>query len=105
MWPADHRSTPKRFLLEHYRCDVYSLAVRLCALAAVGVLAISGCSGGDRTGVSRPFPAGAGRGPCEVAEQRDVPATMRDGTVLRADVYRPRTDNPVPVILMRTQYG
>jgi putative CocE/NonD family hydrolase len=30
---------------------------------------------------------------------------MRDGTVLRADVYRPRTSDPVPVILMRTQYG
>ena len=30
---------------------------------------------------------------------------MRDGTVLRADVYRPHTDDPVPVILMRTQYG
>jgi putative CocE/NonD family hydrolase len=30
---------------------------------------------------------------------------MRDGTVLRADVYRPRTQDSVPVILMRTQYG
>ncbi|MFI6365531.1 CocE/NonD family hydrolase [Nocardia sp. NPDC050630] len=30
---------------------------------------------------------------------------MRDGTVLRADVYRPQTTDPVPVILMRTQYG
>jgi putative CocE/NonD family hydrolase len=30
---------------------------------------------------------------------------MRDGTVLRADIYRPRTNDPVPVILMRTQYG
>jgi putative CocE/NonD family hydrolase len=30
---------------------------------------------------------------------------MRDGTVLRADVYRPTTSDPVPVILMRTQYG
>ncbi|TGD88585.1 CocE/NonD family hydrolase [Mycolicibacterium sp. CH28] len=30
---------------------------------------------------------------------------MRDGTVLRADVYRPDTTKPVPVILMRTQYG
>jgi len=29
---------------------------------------------------------------------------MRDGTVLRADVYRPATDQPVPVILYRTQY-
>jgi uncharacterized protein len=30
---------------------------------------------------------------------------MRDGTVLRADVYRPNTKDPSPVILMRTQYG
>ena len=30
---------------------------------------------------------------------------MRDGTVLRADVYRPKTADAVPVILMRTQYG
>ncbi|MBV8992341.1 MAG: CocE/NonD family hydrolase, partial [Pseudonocardiales bacterium] len=30
---------------------------------------------------------------------------MRDGTVLRADVYRPASAHSVPVILMRTQYG
>ncbi len=30
---------------------------------------------------------------------------MRDGTILRADVYRPQTSEAVPVILMRTQYG
>jgi uncharacterized protein len=30
---------------------------------------------------------------------------MRDGTVLHADIYRPRTADAVPVILMRTQYG
>ncbi|MGH3643309.1 MAG: CocE/NonD family hydrolase [Mycobacterium sp.] len=30
---------------------------------------------------------------------------MRDGTILRADVYRPKTSDSVPVILMRTQYG
>lgn len=30
---------------------------------------------------------------------------MRDGTILRADVYRPKTSQPVPVVLMRTQYG
>jgi hypothetical protein len=34
-----------------------------------------------------------------------VPAKMRDGVTLRADVYRPKTAEPVPVILMRTQYG
>jgi len=30
---------------------------------------------------------------------------MRDGTVLHADIYRPATNESVPVILMRTQYG
>lgn len=35
----------------------------------------------------------------------DVPATMRDGTVLRANVYRPRGDGPWPVLLTRLPYG
>jgi len=38
--------------------------------------------------------------------QRDVPATMRDGVVLRADVYRPvQGDGPWAVLLERTPYG
>ena len=81
-----------------------SVAIRLCAVAAACVVAVGGCSE-HSAGVSRPFPAGAGRGPCAVTKQTDVPATMRDGTVLRADVYRPHTNDQVPVILMRTQYG
>ncbi|MDT7758586.1 MAG: uncharacterized protein QOH27_4484 [Mycobacterium sp.] len=40
-----------------------------------------------------------------MTKQDDVPARMRDGTILRADVYRPKTAEPSPVILMRTQYG
>lgn len=35
----------------------------------------------------------------------DVPATMRDGTVLRANVYRPSGPGPWPVLLTRTPYG
>lgn len=35
----------------------------------------------------------------------DVPAPMRDGTVLRANVYRPRGDGPWPVLLTRLPYG
>ena len=30
---------------------------------------------------------------------------MRDGLVLRADVHRPATGGPYPVLLMRTPYG
>jgi uncharacterized protein len=44
-------------------------------------------------------------GPALWPSRQTCPARMRDGTVLRADVYRPETSDPVPVILMRTQYG
>lgn len=33
--------------------------------------------------------------------EHDVPAAMRDGVVLRADVYRPATGGPWPVLLTR----
>ena len=39
-----------------------------------------------------------------VAVKHDLPATMRDGTVLRADVYRPDFEGTFPVILSRTPY-
>ncbi|MEY9835739.1 CocE/NonD family hydrolase [Streptacidiphilus sp. EB103A] len=35
----------------------------------------------------------------------DLEATMRDGTVLRADAYRPTGSGPWPVLLARTPYG
>jgi putative CocE/NonD family hydrolase len=36
--------------------------------------------------------------------ERDVPIDMRDGTVLRADVYRPDSAERFPVLLQRTPY-
>ena len=36
--------------------------------------------------------------------ETDLEATMRDGTVLRADVYRPDVDGTFPIILERTPY-
>src|SRR5438045_6057121 len=35
----------------------------------------------------------------------DVPARMRDGTVLRANVYRPAGEGHWPVLLTRLPYG
>jgi uncharacterized protein len=35
----------------------------------------------------------------------DVPARMRDGVILRADIYRPNDDGPWPTLLARTPYG
>ncbi|MEN3941656.1 CocE/NonD family hydrolase [Prosthecobacter sp. SYSU 5D2] len=36
---------------------------------------------------------------------RNVAVPMRDGVVLRADVFRPATGGPYPVLVMRTPYG
>ncbi|MDT0566272.1 CocE/NonD family hydrolase [Streptomyces sp. DSM 3412] len=41
----------------------------------------------------------------EIRIQFDVPVEMRDGTVLRADVYRPAGEGPWPVLLTRLPYG
>ncbi|ONI92560.1 X-Pro dipeptidyl-peptidase [Saccharothrix sp. ALI-22-I] len=41
----------------------------------------------------------------DVTIEHDAPATMRDGVVLRADVYRPTTGGPWPVLLARPPYG
>jgi len=35
----------------------------------------------------------------------DVPMRMRDGTVLRADIYRPDAPGKYPAVLIRTPYG
>ncbi|MFG2045153.1 CocE/NonD family hydrolase [Dactylosporangium sp. NPDC048998] len=43
--------------------------------------------------------------PLEVTIESGLEATMRDGTVLRADTYRPAGDGPWPVLLTRTPYG
>ena len=37
--------------------------------------------------------------------ERDVEVNMRDGIILRADVYRPDTPDPLPALLQRTPYG
>src|ERR1700749_1472115 len=41
----------------------------------------------------------------EVTIERGVTAKMRDGVVLRADVYRPRAEGKYPVLLQRTPYN
>ncbi len=41
----------------------------------------------------------------EVTVERGVTAKMRDGVILRADVYRPKADGQFPVLLQRTPYN
>jgi uncharacterized protein len=40
----------------------------------------------------------------EVIVERNVPAKMRDGVTLRADIYRPKAEGKFPVLLVRTPY-
>ena len=39
----------------------------------------------------------------DVLRELDIP--MRDGAVLKADVYLPATDGPHPTVLLRSPYG
>jgi uncharacterized protein len=42
--------------------------------------------------------------PVDIITQHDVPMNTRDGVVLYADIYRPKSADKLPVILMRTPY-
>jgi len=42
--------------------------------------------------------------PGDILVQHDVPMKTRDGVTLRADIYRPKSPDRFPVILMRTPY-
>ena len=41
----------------------------------------------------------------EIQMERDITARMRDGVILRADVFRPKTEGTFPVIMQRTPYN
>src|SRR5262249_19478300 len=43
-------------------------------------------------------------GTADVLCERDVPVKMRDGTVLRCDIWRPRSSEKVPALLQRQPY-
>ena len=43
--------------------------------------------------------------PCDVIYDRDVAITLRDGTEIYADVFRPVTEEKVPVLFASTMFG
>lgn len=72
-------------------------AVTLAALAG-GATSTAGAQAAGWTDYERPATYG-------VVTDRDVPITMRDGTVLYADVQRPDRPGRYPVIVTQTPYG
>ena len=63
-------------------------AKRLAAMLAVLLVAVSAAA-------SQQY---------ELTIEHDVEAKMRDGVILRADIYRPKSDEKFPVLLQRTPY-
>ncbi len=43
--------------------------------------------------------------PCDTIYDRDVAIRLRDGTTIYCDVFRPVTDEPVPVLFASTMFG
>src|SRR6266540_17257 len=79
------------------------------------VPAAGSCMGGAATRSRLSYPAGTPRSIVvsvtavsetrfEVQIERQVPIPMRDGTILRADVYRPAAEGRFPVLLERVGY-
>jgi predicted acyl esterase len=73
-------------------------------LAAIALLALISATASalPQSGAAVPRPAAPDT--AALAEY-DIAVPMRDGTVLRADVHRPRTGGPFPVLVYRTPYG
>ena len=42
---------------------------------------------------------------CDVIEEKNVPVTLRDGTVMYTDIYRPQTEEKCPAIIAWSPYG
>jgi putative CocE/NonD family hydrolase len=74
------------------------------------VLAVAACSPAGRDAPPEGGPSGADApsaqgAPYDVLVEKNVEATMRDGVILRADVYRPDAPGRFPAILRRTPYS
>ena len=63
--------------------------IRLSA-AIIALVCIIGIASCERTGM---------------IVEHDLAVPMRDGAVLRADIYRPKSGGPHPVLIYRTPYG
>jgi putative CocE/NonD family hydrolase len=74
------------------------IKVNVLGIAASTLLVALSTAACDRT-------ADSGQASQEMIVEHDVAVPVRDGTVLRADIYRPNTENPLPVLLYRTPYG
>jgi uncharacterized protein len=84
-------------------------------IAVAGVLLFAACTartpeqsgGAAAVPAARPFAAASGgsAGFLNVIVEHNVAIPMRDGVVLRADIYRPAIEGRYPILVYRTPYG
>jgi len=85
--------------------------IRLIVVSMLAAVIAAAMACVARDSAVAPPAARAGGGPASIPElgnlvvEDNVPVPMRDGVVLRADVYRPTGDGRHPVLVMRTPYG
>ena len=72
-------------------------------IAGVSFVGIAGFFSVYRLGLELDFMS-ANVGKYSVIIERDLVVPMRDGTILRADVWRPDSDDQFPVLIERTPY-
>src|SRR5688572_4762907 len=90
--PPSHqevRSRHRRLAQQRSGRKIMDLGSAGCCNTALRALAAASLTALPLAAAS-PALAALEAGPCGVEKQADVPATMRNGTVLLADVYRPR---------------
>ena len=85
-----------------------ALALFAAVSIAVPLFLSTGTSGAAAGALGVPVAHGAATGAtpakCSYTTRKDVPARMRDGTVLRSDVYTPTGSGQFPVVLLRLPY-
>ena len=74
------------------------------SLVLLTLLLALGCVAAPHLAAQSAAPAKATASDYAVLVERNVPAKMRDGVTLRADIYRPKAEGKFPVLLTRTPY-
>ena len=92
-------------------CTFFDRVTQVAALLLMVLFGTSALGSRATRAQSSQAPAAASTSPSspgsqayDVLIQRSAPMTTRDGVKLFADVYRPKSDDKFPVILMRTPY-
>ena len=86
--PTEVGSREEKRMLKSGRTGAY-----IVSIATLAILGISGSAFGVDSS-----------GPCRIRKDANVPAKMRDGTILYADIYRPVEEGAYPVLLIRLPY-